>query len=208
MATHRPPRSLNHLPPSPPPSPPKYHERHKKHSNDPLFNLSFPPTQPPSPPCSTKEQQPQERESFLTRVIISPLLFISFLISLFLINRRDRLARVNSRPHPSRSSTLISYLSLTAWVDPEPYQDPPGLTWQIDQGNSTPDALRPSAGQEGQVQHGWFLRKKHRAMAKLQLEDAFEMRGRVLAAMVGLALLQVGGVIWGVLRLWNRLRGE
>ena len=118
----------------------------------------------------------------------------SFLLSLFLVNRRDRQRRAAAHPSPSSASaSLASYLSPRAWLDPEPYQDPASTAWR-------------RAGARAD-EKSWFLTKKHRAMTRLEVGDALEMRGSVIKGMVAAAvLLVVGAVIairWAVERWWG-----
>jgi len=55
-----------------------------------------------------------------------------------------------------------------------------------------PDALNPDrrSGTEKR-ERSWHLHKKIRKIAKLEISDAFEMRGRVMVAMVVTILLAV-----------------
>lgn len=218
------------LPPSPPPSPPATRRRHKKQLSDPFLDLgdAKTPIPTPSPPSSPTNEPAEPKEPLLTRVriyallaplgpktyahahkqiILTPLLFTSFLLSLFLVNRSDRARRHTSS---SRSSTLLSYFSPYAWIDPEPYQDPTNSTWER-RGSTTHvaphDAISPrdadsDAAQqkkEKQKQRSWHLNKKIRKVARLEISDAFEMRGRV---MLGMGVVMVGLV----LGVWLSLR--
>ena len=116
----------------------------------------------------------------------------SFLLSLFLVNRRDRQRRAAA--HPSASASLTSYFSPRAWLGPEPYQDPASTAWR-----------RHAGGQANEK--GWFLTKKHRAMTQLEVGDALEMRGSVIKGMVAAAVVLVVGVVvairWAVERWWG-----
>lgn len=124
------------------------------------------------------------------QIIMGPLIFTSFVVSLFLVDRRDRAWRV--RQHPL-SASFWTRINPVNWLDPEPYQDPNDTTWKKDEGSG--DATNPimdgpihSAGQKG-----WFRRKKHRKMAKYEFEDAFAIRESVAAWLVGAGVLVVGG---------------
>ena len=118
----------------------------------------------------------------------------SFLLSLFLVNRRDRQRRAAAHPSPSASASLTSYLSPRAWLDPEPYQDPASTAW--------PRRVGARADEKG-----WFLTKKHRAMTRLEVGDALEMRGSVIKGMVAAAVVLVVGMVvairWAVERWWG-----
>jgi hypothetical protein len=119
----------------------------------------------------------------------------SFLLSLFLVNRRDRQRRAAAHPSPSSASaSLASYLSPRAWLDPEPYQDPASTAW-------------PRRAGARADEKGWFLTKKHRAMTRLEVGDALEMRGSVIKGMVAAAVVLVVGMVvairWAVERWWE-----
>lgn len=144
------------------------------------------------------------------QLILTPLYFTSFLISLFLVNRSDRARRASSA---SRTSTVFSYLWPSAWIDPEPYQDPVDTTW--DRRDSAPHvephaAISPRQAEDKgkRKRKSWHLHRNIRKVARLEISDAFEMRGRVMLGMlvvlVGLALALWWGLRWVVARLWWR----
>lgn len=237
MAAH----DQSRLPPSPPPSPPR--RRHRKHQDDPFLDLDTQLPSSSSPSSSSKEgQEPQDSlftrvrtraathrhnlqalrtlylaKNFLliasTQIIITPVLITSFILSLFLINRSDRLRRTNSHS----TSSLFSYLSPSAWLDPEPYQDPDNTTWDRrgsishvePHGVLNPqNELQSSSSRDGKErrQSSWHLHKKIRKVAKLEISDAFEMRGRVIVVMLSAVVMVVGMLIvsvrWMVGRIW------
>lgn len=49
---------------------------------------------------------------------------------------------------------------------------------------------------------GWYRKTKHRAIAKLELSDAFEIRSRVTVALAIWILLSFIGVACGVQRVY------
>ncbi|KAF2854655.1 hypothetical protein T440DRAFT_464794 [Plenodomus tracheiphilus IPT5] len=184
------------LPLSPPPSPQSPRRRHKKKKADAFEELALTPV--PSRPSSPENPPGEEEESIITKIILTPILFISFIISLFLVNHRNRARR--SKAHTTYSS-ILSYLAPSSWLDPEPYQDPTDSTWgrQGAPGHVEPhDALGPSkdASTEDQPsptkkkkKTAWHLNNKIRKVAKLEISDAFEMRGRVIAMMLFMIVL-------------------
>ncbi|KAF2185140.1 hypothetical protein K469DRAFT_666045 [Zopfia rhizophila CBS 207.26] len=195
------------LPPSPPPSPSR--RRHKKRA-DPFLELNSTPLSSPSPPSSPKDEE-QEQESLLTRIIISPILFTSFLLSLFLVNRNDRARRTTSISHFSSRSNLLSYLYPSTWISPEPYQDPSDSTRGpqdsvSSSGHAEPHGFFRIAQRGKEKQNSWHLHKKIRQVTKLEINDAFELRSRVIAAMITVLVLLVVGVVlavrWAVMRIW------
>jgi hypothetical protein len=78
---------------------------------------------------------------------------ISFLLSLLVVDRQQRQWRL-SQHAPGSDTSLWS-----RWWSPEPYQQAVGSAW------------RP--------QYSW----RRRGIAKLQLNDVFAVRGRVLVAL-------------------------
>lgn len=129
------------------------------------------------------------------KIILTPILFTSFLVSLFLVNYRNRARRTAAR---APSFPLLTYLFPSTWLDPEPYQHPHDSTW--DRRDSSRhvephDAISPgSASQTGGTQlrkkrTSWHLHKKIRKVARLEIGDAWEMRGRVIVAMAAIMLL-------------------
>ena len=147
-----------------------------------------------------------------TQIILTPILFTSFLLSLFLINRSDRARRTQEHRAPS----ILSYFSPAAWIDPEPYQDPNDTTWERRGSTShykPHSALNPSQpgsqkdGRNGtKKRRSWHLHKKIGKVAKLEVSDAFEMRGRVIVLLVTVMVLFVVGaflsVRWIARRMW------
>ncbi|KAF2684676.1 hypothetical protein K458DRAFT_442515 [Lentithecium fluviatile CBS 122367] len=197
-----------HLPPSPPPSPPGVRRRQKKrHNADPFLNLDDESIQmlTPSPPSSPTGQPDEPHEHILIRLIWTPLLMTSFLLSLFLVNLSDRTRR--SKSQTTTPSTQSS--SLLARLNPEPYQDSTDSTW--DRRNSTthdaPHAAISPRQNQPQKKRSWHLHKKIRKVAKLEISDALEMRGRVLVVMVvmigvagyggWLGVRWAFGMVWG-----------
>ncbi|KAH7132487.1 hypothetical protein B0J11DRAFT_228497 [Dendryphion nanum] len=215
----------SHLPPSPPPSSPSESEsqpqsrprpRHKKHQpKDPFLNLD-------TTLCPKDNEAREIPEPLLTRILLTPLLMTSFLLSLFLINHRDRRRRLHSHPNPpstSTLSTLLSYLSPSALISPEPYQDPTSSTWvRNDSSIRTQTHVSPHAALnpegfhhqegkgDGKKKRAWYLRRKIRRVARLEVSDAFEMRGRVMGAMLvlfGLLFAALGmGLKWVLQWIW------
>ncbi|EOA80840.1 hypothetical protein ACJQWK_09854 [Exserohilum turcicum] len=195
-APHSPPAhaSQHHLPPSPPPSPPATRRRHRR-KPDPFEALATTPI--PSIPASPASEPAAAaaNEPLLKRIILTPILFTSFLVSLFLVNYRNRARRTAAR---APSFPLLTYLFPSTWLDPEPYQHPHDSTW--DRRDSSRhvephDAISPgSASQTGGTQlrkkrTSWHLHKKIRKVARLEIGDAWEMRGRVIVAMAAIMLL-------------------
>ncbi|KAF2092810.1 hypothetical protein NA57DRAFT_62121 [Rhizodiscina lignyota] len=179
--------------------------RHHHRKSDPFNNI--PPLRPSSSESSLACEECEKEatpDSLWQRIIISPLLFTSFLISLCLVERRDRAWRV-SQQYSRANSSIWSRFSPSNWIDPEPYQDPANATWQKDDAgqNATRNPATDGSAHKPVNKKSWFTRKKHRKMAKVQLEDAWEGIGRVEVWIVSAGVIVVGGTVWGVQRLFG-----
>jgi hypothetical protein len=75
--------------------------------------------------------------------------------------------------HASHPGSI--WAKLNGFIYPEPYPDSNDGSVRDRGGTKAPDTSFS----------GWYTRKKHRAMAKLELSDAFDMRGRVMIALLG-----------------------
>ncbi|EUC36815.1 hypothetical protein COCCADRAFT_2127 [Bipolaris zeicola 26-R-13] len=199
---------------TPPPSPQTTRRRHKK-KPDPFEQLATSPI--PSPPSSPTSALHDSNEPLLARIILTPVFFTSFLLSLFLVNYRNRARRTHAHASTSSSSSsslsLLAYLVPSRWLDPEPYQDPDDSTWgrrdtahhvePHDAISPKPDAqsafMRPGGKNKKKKKKSWHLNKKIRKVAKLEIGDALEMRGRMIAAMAVFVIL-AGVVCWMGLR--------
>ncbi|PVH97792.1 hypothetical protein DM02DRAFT_67328 [Periconia macrospinosa] len=223
------------LPPSPPPSPPKPRPRSrvkKHHHRDPFFDLDdASATSNPSSPLTSSPPPSQEnaqQEPLLVRIILTPVLFTSFLISLFLVNRSDRIRRIRRSNTSSRanssssgSSLFARYLSPWSWLnlDPEPYQDDDGdrsddglnkRKQRRDSQHAEIDAVlepmeedmrnRREAKEKKAKVRSWHLRKKVGKVSRLEIDDAFAMRGRVIVVIVAVWVMAVYA-IWRVV-IW------
>jgi hypothetical protein len=120
------------------------------------------------------------------------------------VNFRNRANR--TRAHSGTS--FLTYLYPSHWLDPEPYQDPDDSRWDRRGlvGHVEPnDAISPKQGGQDESKtrkkkkRSWHLNKKIRKVAKLEVSDAFEMRGRVIVGMVVL-------MAFGSLALWIGVR--
>jgi hypothetical protein len=125
---------------------------------------------------------------------MTPLIVVSFVLSLVFVEHRNRARRVSAGNYNSDSWVT----SFRNWLDPEPYQDP---------SNSSPwrqpaDSVSDKQGTHSE-NHRWFARKKHRKMAKLQLTDALEMRGSVMIFVLGCFVAGVLAVGWAVKRIFG-----
>lgn len=217
MAAHEH-RQKPSLPLSPPPSPPTAKRRTKKIHDDGFAKLAATPL--PSPTLSATFDEEEEPEPLLKRIILTPVLFTSFLLSLFLVNAQDRARRTAAHPP---STSYLAYLFPSSWLDPEPYQDHNDSTWDRRgaAGHVEPnDAIAPKDGQldgtgESKGKDGkgkkrkrsWHLNKKIRKVAKLEVSDAFESQGKVIVVMCAAAVFCVIGFWVGMRWIWRAFLG-
>lgn len=226
------------FPPSPPPSPPAARRRHKKHHDDEFAKLAATPL--PSPTLSATFDEEEKPEPLLKKVrhhsqlapevlianwplkiVLTPVLFTSFLLSLFLVNAQNRARRTAAHTPPS---SYLAYLYPSSWLDPEPYQDHNDSTWgrRRATGHVEPDdAIGPKDGlfdgtgeakaaREGKKKRGkehWHLNKKIRKIARLEVSDAFENQGRMIVVMAAMLAFTVIGFWVGMRWTWRSMFG-
>lgn len=154
------------------------------------------------------------------QIILTPVLFTSFLLSLFLVNAQDRARRAAAHTSPS---SYLTYIFPSSWLDPEPYQNHYDSTWghRGAAGHVEPnDAIAPRDGQlvdtsdaggrEGKKRkekQSWHLHKKIRKIARLEVSDAFESQGRVIVMMAATLVFTVIGFWVGMRWIWRSMFG-
>ena len=108
-----------------------------------------------------------------------------------MVDQQQRQWRMSQ--HASEPESLWHRITHWNWLHPEPYQNPKDGTWghTVNASGQTPDFS------------GFYTRKKHRAMAKMELSDAFEMRGRVIAALLVWTLVCAGGLTYAGRRMYG-----
>jgi hypothetical protein len=134
------------------------------------------------------------------RLIMMPLLSVSFILSLFLVERSERARRASE--HPSQNQSFWATFSLQHWLDPEPYQDPDDATWQD---SSDGNANAP----KGQVPHSkkrqWYVRKKAAKVGKMSITDAFDMSGTVMVMLLAFVCVVLFGLSYGGVKAYHGL---
>ncbi|KAI9753938.1 MAG: hypothetical protein M1815_005914 [Lichina confinis] len=124
----------------------------------------------------------------ITQLLIAPIIFISFLLSLALVDRQNR-DYTAQRAVPTSRLGRLWRLVASPWYDIKEYRYP-----------KESDA---SAGQAASSEtRAW--RGMHRRMAKVEVIEAFEQRGKVVVVMVVL----VAAVVCGVLKASWALYGS
>ncbi|KAF2141778.1 uncharacterized protein K452DRAFT_228198 [Aplosporella prunicola CBS 121167] len=189
---------------SPPTSPPK----NRKRKHDPFLELAKTPISTPLPSPDSERAIAEEGTTSLARTVIflTPLIVTSFILSLFIVNRRQRAWRLAEHPPLQGTRAWLSQWSPWKWLDPEPYQDPNDSTWQNANASSTATGDGGIPGVDGQAMaqkykpgqgQGWHRRKKHRKMAKLEFSEAFDMQWQVLMTLAVAWALVVVIFFWG-----------
>lgn len=133
------------------------------------------------------------KESVVSRLILTPLTFLSFLFSLALIDTRNHILRTRQHTHPPSGpptpDTFYNRLKLFIHniifkpVSSSPYS-------YVGKGEG-------EGGREGEK---WFWHTKQRKLMKAEMDDAFRLRNSVATVLVaGLfmgSIVVFGGVRW------------
>ncbi|KAI9833500.1 MAG: hypothetical protein M1819_003658 [Sarea resinae] len=170
--------ALDALPPFPPPAP---------RSTSPRNGSPGPSAEDDARKSKEEEElEKQEEGSWLTRamkqILITPLLTISFILSLVLIDKRTtRRLHAPTSPSPSSSSKTTSYLSFTT-------------------SSTSPGPPSQSTQKDGSAPPPNTVHAKHRKLFRMEITDAFAARDRVLVALVAVGLLALFG--FGVATWW------
>ncbi|OTB06700.1 hypothetical protein M426DRAFT_106418 [Hypoxylon sp. CI-4A] len=109
-----------------------------------------------------------EKQSSLFQAIMTPIHFISFLLSLYLIDCHYHDKRIQE--HSDRYSRLPSWV-MPGWLDrllsrPHPYG------WVDREKRETPDT--------GGNRHRWYYHTKQKKLMKMEAADAFELQRSVV----------------------------
>ncbi|PSS12802.1 hypothetical protein M430DRAFT_43642 [Amorphotheca resinae ATCC 22711] len=148
---------------------------------------SPPPRSPPPPP-------PPQEESVIDRLLIAPLTFISFLLSLALIDSRNHNLRYQHTPAAAtflgRISGFIHNLVYKPIPDSSPYAylNSPAARDAKEGGRA-----RATSGETDREEESWHWHSKQRQQMKAEISDAFRVRKWVLYALVGIAASAVVG---------------
>lgn len=84
-----------------------------------------------------------------------------------------------------------------SWLHPEPYQDSRDGTWK----HNPTTAVQST--QPGSSFSGWSTQKKHGAVAKMAMDDAFAIRGRVLVALLAWTALSLVAIVYVAKRMFG-----
>ncbi|KAI5358444.1 hypothetical protein Slin15195_G108930 [Septoria linicola] len=111
--------------------------------------------------------------SLIADLIFTPLSVISFILSLLVVERQQRQWRYQNHAQPSQATSGSWFTS------PEPYQDASGATWH--------------------PRLSW----RRRGIAKVQINEVLEMRGRVVLSIVVWMALGLLALAYGSRRLYS-----
>jgi len=120
---------------------------------------------------------------------------VTFIISLVLVDQQQARWRLSQR-----ASTTPAWRSNWPYFHAEPYQDSGTSAWGHKKSDSS--SGRPAAQRTTSYQ-GWYARKKKGALAKLEIGDAWEMRGRVLVALIAWTVLGGLAVFYAARRVYS-----
>lgn len=126
----------------------------------------------------------------LYQLVVAPLSMISFLLSLFVIDQRNQTWRMAQHSNPE---TIWARLSSFFFFPPQSQPYPADGRSEARQKGTWSDDSHAS----------WYLHTKRRAMAKLEISDAFELRGRVVVALFVAMLLLIVSAVYGMRHLYR-----
>ena len=120
---------------------------------------------------------------------------VTFIVSLFLVDRQNRQWRLSQHA----SGAEPAWRAHWPYYHAEPYQDADSSAWGHKKSDSS--ASQPEQGDTGSFQ-GWYAREKKRAVARLEIGDAFAMRGRVAVALIAYTILGMLALVYAVRRAY------
>ncbi|KAH8815481.1 hypothetical protein F5884DRAFT_772503 [Xylogone sp. PMI_703] len=135
------------------------------------------------------------RESAITKWIIAPLTFLSFLFSLALVDTQTQATRAASRHGRPPPDGRLSFFRRFLFGDDQ-------VPYAYVRSPSEGDGASPGGkdGKEG----GWYFHSKQRKLMKMEVSDAFRIRKRVALGMI-LVSMVVALVNWVLLRYITRV---
>ncbi|PMD62185.1 uncharacterized protein K444DRAFT_610295 [Hyaloscypha bicolor E] len=135
------------------------------------------------------------KEGAVSRLLIAPLTFISFLLSLALIDSRNHSLRTHSHSH-SRLPPSTVFGHVKEFLHSLVYQSMPSSPYSYIKSPNSQSSLSKEGKEKEEPWH-WHTKQRH--MMKAEMDDAFRVRKWVVVFLVACAVLAVFGVV-GVLR--------
>jgi len=150
------------------------------------------PKRSPLPPEAPKQ-------TAVTRFFTAPLTFLSFLISLALIDYQNQTLRARSHPPPVPSTIFGRVKAIVHMLLYRPQSNPYAYV-------RSPDARGKNGEESKENEQPWHWNTKQRKMIRMEVVDAFEIRQWVVAGLA-LGALVLGTLAWiAVGRIWVMLR--
>ncbi|TGO52731.1 hypothetical protein BCON_0136g00270 [Botryotinia convoluta] len=156
-------------------------------------------SQSPSPILHSPILPEAPKESAVVRLIIAPITFISFLISLLIIDSRNSYLRIHQhsepRTYPITFIGRIQEFLHKLMFKPQPYAY-----------IKSPSRGQNAEGIKRKEEEPWHWNTKQKKMMKMEVSDAFKFRQWVLVGMavvaagIGLLVLYLANWIW---QIWH-----
>ena len=130
------------------------------------------------------------------QLIISPLTFLSFLISLALVDAQDQTLRSQLRPSRPAPITLLGRIKALFH----------SLIYEPATSGGAHAYIQTSSKEVQRDGESWFWRSKRRQLFRSEFTDAFRLRKRVLVAMSTVAVISgifIATVVTWALRVWR-----
>ncbi|KAN0122864.1 hypothetical protein V8E51_001190 [Hyaloscypha variabilis] len=163
--------------------------------------MASPAPSPARSPASTfRSPLPPEapKESAVSRLLIAPLTFISFLLSLALIDSRNHSLRTHSHS-PSRPAPTTAFgrtkalLHSMVW---KPVQGSPYSYIKSPNSKSVKEGEREGkGGVKRKEDEPWHWHTKQRHMMKAEMDDAFRVRKWVVVFLLAVGVVAVFGAV-------------
>ncbi|TGO35603.1 hypothetical protein BHYA_0152g00080 [Botrytis hyacinthi] len=154
-------------------------------------------SQSPSPSLHSPIFPEAPKESAVVRLIIAPITFVSFLISLLIIDSRNSYLRIHqhskSRTYPNTLIGRIQEFLHKLVFKPQPYAY-----------IKSPSRGQNAEGIKRKEEEPWHWNTKQKKMMKMEVSDAFKLRQWVLIGMavvatgIGLLVLYLANWIWQI----------
>ncbi|KAI0200112.1 hypothetical protein F4808DRAFT_430607 [Astrocystis sublimbata] len=149
-------------------------------------------------------------QSKVYKTVVTPINFVTFLLSLYFIDTRNRARRYHQHETNERRPWLhrLLYQRLSSPYDRiEKHQrrsSPPSVTTtrglETSTRNADDAATQPTTD-------AWYYRTKQKKLLKLEAADAFALRDSIIFAMCFL-LVSAGWLLWQILGMVNRLASQ
>ncbi|KAH9902030.1 hypothetical protein F4778DRAFT_105150 [Xylariomycetidae sp. FL2044] len=155
---------------------------------------------------SQKESSGGPRQSKLYQAILTPINFVTFLVSLYLVDSQyqsQRAAQHHQKPSSSSLSSSFQRL-LPAWLHPllfRPQQQQ--QQQQPYQWVTAPVSPQRPPSSRHEEQQRWYYHTKQKKLMKMEAADAFELRNTVLVVLCVMGLGAAWGVAWVALGVWG-----